>query len=415
MVHWRKALPLGLLCLAVPGAVYGQEDLRGVGVLDRLRPAYDPDGVRLGAFEIKTGVKVSETYTDNVFASETNKKSDIITSVAPDITVTSTWSRHQLRLRGSLDTRFHAQESDENATDWALGADGRIDITRNTTLALDAGYRREHEERGEPDAFAAAEEPTQYDIIETGFELAQRFNRFSVALGGRYADVDYEDVARIGGGTIDNDFRDREEYLAQFKLGYEVSPDTSLFALAEVNQHDYDRIDPALGAKRDSEGYELRGGVDLKLTRLVDGQVYVGYREQQYDAAALEDVSGVSYGANLNWYATPLTTLRFTALSDLEETIEAGASGNERTAFGAAVDHELLRNLILTADASYENEDFIGSSREDDTYTLGFGGTYLMNRHFRFGLNYKFTSRDSTDLGEDYDENLIGVFIRTDL
>ena len=149
MVHWRKALPLGLLCLAVPGAVYGQEDLRGVGVLDRLRPAYDPDGVRLGAFEIKTGVKVSETYTDNVFASETNKKSDIITSVAPDITVTSTWSRHQLRLRGSLDTRFHAQESDENATDWALGADGRIDITRNTTLALDAGYRREHEERGD--------------------------------------------------------------------------------------------------------------------------------------------------------------------------------------------------------------------------------------------------------------------------
>ncbi len=415
MVHWRKALPLGLLCLAVPGAVYGQEDLRGVGVLDRLRPAYDPDGVRLGAFEIKAGVKVSETYTDNVFASETNKKSDIITSVAPDITVTSTWSRHQLRLRGSLDTRFHAQESDENATDWALGADGRIDITRNTTLALDAGYRREHEERGEPDAFAAAEEPTQYDIIETGFELAQRFNRFSVALGGRYADVDYEDVARTGGGTIDNDFRDREEYLAQFKLGYEVSPDTNLFAVAEVNQRDYDRIDPALGAKRDSEGYELRGGVDLKLTRLVDGQVYVGYREQQYDAAALEDVSGVSYGANLNWYATPLTTLRFTALSDLEETIEAGASGNERTALGAAVDHELLRNLILTADASYENEDFIGSSREDDTYTFGFGGTYLMNRHFRLGLNYKFTSRDSTDLGEDYDENLIGVFIRTDL
>src|SRR5690606_7049905 len=110
-----------------------------------------------------------------------------------------------------------------------------------------------------------------------------------------------------------------------------------------------------------------------------------------------------------------LTNLRFTALSELDETTETGASSIERREVTLAVDHELLRNFILTAQAGYAQDDFSGAAREDETLTFGFGGTYLFNRHLRGGFDYRYVTRDSNEPGESYDENRIGVFLRTDL
>jgi len=413
MKKWPKAFALSALCLA-PAAVLAQEDVR-VGVLERLRPAYDPHGLRAGAFDIQTGVKVTETYTDNVYASEDSRTADFITSVAPDIKVSSRWSRHALTLRGGLDADYYAQEKDENTLGFHAGAEGRLDILRGTALTVAGEYRRDHESRAAPDAESAAAEPAPFDTLMGDVELSQRFNRLTLSLGGRYEQIDYSDVDRIGGGTIDNDIRDREIYSGRIRAGYDVSPDTEIYAQAEYNQRRYEEADPDIGEKRDSDGYEVRAGISTRLSALIKGDIFGGYREQSYDADALGDVSGFTYGTNLIWYATPLTNLRFTALSELDETTETGASGIERNEVTLAVDHELLRNFILTAEAGYALDDFTGAEREDETLTFGFGGTYLFNRHLRGGFDYRYITRESNEQGESYDENRIGVFLRTDL
>jgi hypothetical protein len=62
---------------------------RNVTVRDRPRPNYDALGLRAGSFLIFPKIEASEAHEDNVFAEETNEKSDWVTSVAPSVRVES--------------------------------------------------------------------------------------------------------------------------------------------------------------------------------------------------------------------------------------------------------------------------------------------------------------------------------------
>jgi uncharacterized protein (PEP-CTERM system associated) len=85
------------------------------------------------------------------------------------------------------------------------------------------------------------------------------------------------------------------------------------------------------------------------------------------------------------------------------------------TGVGARVDHELRRNIILGADATYEMGEFEGTSREDDTLALGADITYLVNRNLRLVLDYDYDQRDSNAPGADFTTNSVILSLRTSL
>ena len=66
--------------------------------------------------------------------------------------------------------------------------------------------------------------------------------------------------------------------------------------------------------------------------------------------------------------------------SGLNETTQSGASSVQDTGVGLQVDHELLRNLILSASADYDRSEFDDIGRTDDTIALGADAKYLLNR-----------------------------------
>ena len=78
-----------------------------------------------------------------------------------------------------------------------------------------------------------------------------------------------DDVAMIGGGTIDQDFRDRDQqtYFAEAKFVF--SPGYSAVLYGEYQDSDYDfdasdpGFDPLFDVNRDSEGYKVEAGLDL--------------------------------------------------------------------------------------------------------------------------------------------------------
>src|SRR5271163_1858458 len=67
---------------------------RGASVLDRPRPEYDPLGLRLGSFFLYPKLELGELYSDNVFATQSNKKTDFITVVSPTLDLRSNWSQN---------------------------------------------------------------------------------------------------------------------------------------------------------------------------------------------------------------------------------------------------------------------------------------------------------------------------------
>jgi len=79
------------------------------------------------------------------------------------------------------------------------------------------------------------------------------------------------------------------------------------------------------------------------------------------------------------------------------------------TTYELGVAHELQRNIILTADASYLDVEFEGITRSDETISAGVGVQYLLNRNAEIALGYDYVSRDSTATGQDYDKSVVGL------
>ncbi|MBI1260831.1 MAG: outer membrane beta-barrel protein [Rhizobiales bacterium] len=404
------------LCVVtgVTGAALAEEattDQRGVSVKERARPDYDAAGIRAGSFMVYPTASVSEIYDDNIYAVDTGETDDFITKLASSVAVNSNWNRHALNLNAGLSQLLYADNTDEDNFNWNIGGSARLDILRDTNVSVNAGFAQAHEDRGSPSSPGLAAEPTEYFTTDAGVTFFQRFNRLFGELGATYMKYDYKDVDAVGGGTINQDQRDRNEYTQSLKLGYSVSPDTSLYIRGTLNQRDYRLRPPSVGitVDRNSNGYEVVGGSDFKISNIMQGGVYVGYHEQDYEAVGLSNASGVAFGADVDWFITPLTTINLNASSSIQETTTAGASGYQSMGVGLTVDHELLRNVILSGNVGYSNDDYDTISRQDDYISAGLGVDYLLNRNFELGLKYDYKDRNSDIVGNDYSRNQLGL------
>ncbi|HEX6141491.1 MAG TPA: outer membrane beta-barrel protein [Geminicoccaceae bacterium] len=395
------------LGVAAPAAA--QEPDPNVTIRERPRPAFDPLGLRAGNFLILPSLDVSEIYDDNIFADAEDETDDFITLISPRIEATSNFIRHRLGLTLGADIARYLDEDDENYEDIFGAVEGRLDIRRSTFLdaAFDVGLFSE--DRDDPED-VEADERTEY--LRYGGELAlnHTFNRLFTRLTGRVAVFDYDDA-----GGINNDDRDRTDYDALLRLGYIVSPRVNVFTEGRYTIEDRDQDIDDQGFNRDSDGWEVRAGAGVDLTAVLFGEAFVGYRSESFDEPTFEDVDGVSFGIDLTWNPTTLTTLILSGGSDIETTTQAGAAGNFQSVVSLSVDHELLRNLLLGATVGYVRDDFDGIDRVDDTISAGTSLTYLINRYFAVEGSYLYSDRSSDFEFEEYSRNQIRLGISAQL
>jgi hypothetical protein len=111
----------------------------------------------------------------------------------------------------------------------------------------------------------------------------------------------------------------------------------------------------------------------------------------------------------VKWLVTALTTVSFLADRHVSETAAPGQEARLDTAFGAMVDHELLRNVILSAGAKHINQDFRGTPRKDDLLKFTSGVDYLANRFARVGVHYHFIDRRSNIPTNSFNEHVMRV------
>ena len=82
--------------------------------------------------------------------------------------------------------------------------------------------------------------------------------------------------------------------------------------------------------------------------------------------------------------------------------IDAGFLANEVV---LSVDHELMRNLILSASAGYAIDDYENIDREDERYAIQLAATWLINQLLSARL--EFTHED-----QDTDGTATGLFLK---
>ena len=148
------------------------------------------------------------------------------------------------------------------------------------------------------------------------------------------------------------------------------------------------------------------------------GDFFVGYRSQEFDDPTLDPVDGASFGADITWNVTPLTTIMGSVSRDVRETTTTDATGRNSSArffttAALSADHELMRNLLLGAHISASQDDFGGIGRTDEIYRVGLNATYMLNRNLYISGGYDFRMRDSDLSSEDFMENVFLLTLRT--
>ncbi|MFN3463043.1 MAG: outer membrane beta-barrel protein, partial [Terricaulis sp.] len=339
-----------------------------VSVRDRDRPEYDAPGRRLGTFNLNASLDLAITSTDNLFAAPDGAPSDvddIIYGVAPTVALTSDWSRHAFAVDAGAVFRSHEDFSNEDADDHYIRATGRFDIGENTAIRGSARAAHQVTPRTDPDSPFIGD-PVEYDRMDTGIGITHRFARFTVSLDAANSEYDYDGAQA---------FRDNDESALRGRLEAELSPRIGLLLSASMDERDYDN-----SPQFNSEGQAYMVGLSLN-TDLMRGEVSVGQFERDY-AGVAGTFDGLAIAGNVEWYVTQLTTITVDARRDADDQIGA-FSGEPYTTeeYGLRVDHELLRNVILTGSVRFGNRDYETIAREDDYSEWEVGADYMLNPH----------------------------------
>jgi hypothetical protein len=395
------ALPLG----GAQAQEFGADRNHNESVTQRPRPEYDALGVRMGSISLFPQLWMRAGYDDNIFATPNNHASDEVYTVRPVVDLATNWSRHALHAEAYFDQGFYQDNKKEGHGDADISGEFRLDVLRDAFLGVGGEYGELHEDRTVASSTPVQLRPTQYSLANAYLYGTYTFNRVRTTLRVEDTHLNYEDdINRITGANIDEDYRDGDNGLLQGRVEVALSPDTALVFQATGNRREYDNPPPAGTPNRNSRGWEVLGGFNTDLSHLIRGELTVGYLSQDYEAASLKTVSGLAVKSQLEWFVTPLTTVTVNASREVNDSGIITLPSFIATTGLVKIDHELLRNVIIGASARYSNDDYQGGDRTDDYLDAGVSARYLVNRHATLLAEYNYGTLNSSGAlnGSDY-------------
>lgn len=382
--------------------------IAGLALPAQAQTANGGQGMPLGGFRLYPTVTFGANYDDNIYRTQTATVSDYYFNENPAFTLQSQWGRHSLALFGALNAYQYSKRSTENHLDWNIGGDGRLDMLRGMDFTGGGSYAVQHEARTSANQPNFAKNPTKYAMTNANAAFEYHPYHFGFKLGGTYVHYNYDPTDLIGGLVLSNTDRNRDEYGAYAKGSYEFSPGYAMFVQGNYRNVHYDQKFDRSGQQRSNHGYSVNAGLDMAITRLIQGQIFVGYLDETYKGT-LPNISGFNFGANVDWYPTPLLAFHLTASRTLNGTTVAGASAQDDQAVRLAADYKFRRTVTLGAYVGYRDSNFNGSARHDKYTDAGANVTYDMNPYIGIQARYDYETRNSSLAGQNFDDNVVAI------
>jgi hypothetical protein len=381
-----------------------------VSVRQRPRPDYQAAGLHVGGFMIYPKVTGSVGYDDNIYAQQFHPVGDTIFTVAPEIDIQSTWSRNALAAYVRASQDWYVSHSAENATQYGAGADGKFEFGEST-LTAGVDYGHYVLPRSAANNGVISKNRIGYDYTALNAQLSHTFNRLRLSGRADYQIYDYQNGRTAGGFPVFQKDQNRKVATFTGRAEYAVSPDTAIFVAGAYNDRKYDLNPPAVLYTRNSSGYDIGGGANFDLSHLLRGEIQLGYLNQHYRSPLFKTISGLSAKAQLEWFPTQLTTVTATALRAVGDSGIINSAGYLTTVGGLQVDHELLRNVILTGNVSVGHDQYFGVSRNDDHWGAGVSANWLVTRRLGLTLAYGYSNQRSSGAqkGPSFSDNRVSL------
>ncbi|WP_291735187.1 MULTISPECIES: outer membrane beta-barrel protein [Bradyrhizobium] len=373
---------------AMAGTIVGQPPRK------RLKIDDDPFGAvgdYAGSFMVKTAVEVMAGYDTNP-GRLNSPQGKAFYMVAPEFVAISDWERHAVvaDLRGSF-TGYGSQLTQIDGTPLSAPLDvdrpsftghidGRLDVSRDTHLTAQARMLVSTDNPGSPNVQAGLAKYPLYSTVGGTFGIDQNFNRMQVSLGATVDRTDYQWSKLTDGTSSSNDDRNFTQYGGVGRVSYELNPAVKPFIEVQGDSRVHDLFLDRAGYARDSSGGYAKAGTSFEFTRLLFGEVSIGYAMRDYADTRLNRLEGLLTTASLTWTATPLTTAKFYSDTQLGETTLPGTSGVLSRTYTIEVDHDFRRWLTAIGKFSYGTLEYKGDNRNDTIYSVSADLIYKMTR-----------------------------------
>lgn len=398
-----EPVPYAQLWSHYPGEKIAVED---TPVSTRQWPGYEPKGIRDHAWMFYPSLSAGGLYDSNVFASNSDPKSDLAGVINPALRVQLLSEHDPLTFDADVKSTQYSHYSSLDQTDARAKLKGRIDLRESDALLYDFQAAYLHEAVGSLSSPLGAISPTPYAYTKEGLSYWHHHDRLSFSLGASNEFYDFGSAQAQNGSTINEDSRDGSVNKLHSRFDYAFGANFGVFTAIEGNVRD---LRGSSTGSLSSQGFRSLTGVNFNLTHLISGEVGVGYTSQHFDDPTIGTVSAPAYRAQLRW--SPTRSLDFTLKGEeiTTEAVDTVTSAVRAQAVMLRADYSLRRNVVLSALGSYENDKFVGQDRHDNVYSTVLTVQYLLNRFSSIGVDYKYINRQSNLTSATYDKHEVGL------
>ena len=354
---------------------------------------YDSVGTRAGSFVIKGAVELSSGYDTNP-ARLSKPVSAPAFVVAPELLVISDWDRHALvaDLRGAFNgyggtfpTLINGMASPEPTSvdrpSFNGHVDGRFDVTRDLRLTSQLRLTVGTDDPGSPNIQRGLAAYPIYTTAGATIGIDRSFNRLDVSLGATADRTSFTQSRLSDGALMSNDDRNYDQYGGVGRISYELNPGLKPFVEVEGDTRSHDLAVDRNGYQRDSSGGYAKAGASFDISRILTGEVSIGYIGRTYVDPRLPRLEGMLTSASLVWRASALTTVKLLADTQIAETTLPVSAGTMVRTYAVEVDHDFRRWLTGIGKLSYGTYDYQGANRNDDLWSIEGGLVYKLNRN----------------------------------
>jgi hypothetical protein len=406
---------------AMAGTVAGQPPRK------RLRVDDDPFGAvgdYAGSFLIKSAVELSGGYDTNPRRTADAKGSSFYV-IAPEFLAVSDWERHALvaDLRGSFtgygntfppptDGTISPAPVDIDRPNFIGHIDGRLDVSRDTRLTAQTRLFVSTDNPGSPNIQAGLAKYPIYASFGGTFGVDQNFNRLQVSAGATVDRTAYTDSKLTDGTSTTNDDRNFNQFGGIGRVSYDLMPGLKPFVEVQGDSRVHDLKLDRNGFARDSTGGYVKGGTSFEFSRLLTGEIGIGYAARDYVDPRLNRLEGLLVSSSLTWTATPLTTAKFYSDTTISETTLPGTSGVLTHTYTVEVDHDFRRWLTSIGKFTWGSLDYQGDNRRDKIYTLSGDLIYKLNRNIWLKGTLRRDWLNSDQPGNNYAATVVLLGVR---
>ncbi|MBO6658325.1 MAG: outer membrane beta-barrel protein [Pseudomonadales bacterium] len=383
--------------------------LAGSGVLFA---ATEPESIAVGGAELIPTIRIQHQHDDNIFSSAIREESSTITNLTPRLEyLAEKDANNRLSISYDGDWARYWQSRDDDYIDHTFTIAGAYSGNDSYKLKVDAATAKLHDNRGEGASEGVGgitrTEPDEYDqdTFSVGLDLGKEGARFGAYFG---VDTLAKEYTNNRNATR---FRDRDDRGFVARLFTRISGKTRGFIGYRNTDIEYSSL-TASGVTLDSDESSVLAGVEWEATGKTTGSLEVGRLTKDFDEPGSEEQDLTVWNLGVQWAPREYSIVSFNTVRDAAETNGIGAY-IEQTNHTVNWVHGWSERISSTIAATIGDDEYPGSTREDDRADYTIGVDYDWQRWASIGFRMQYSDRDSNVDLFDFDRRRI--FVTLDL